>query len=127
MKHHTSKRLLAFLLSLMLLPFGAFMSLSGLLPGMTSLSAEAAGEQPGYPNLDYTFNSVNETPVSSKGAPGQITLIVFGHIRCGNTSWTLKSIAGSNWINDPNIRVIFAECNSADANTTKNFANTYCG
>jgi uncharacterized protein YkwD len=127
MKHHTSKRLLAFLLSLMLLPFGAFMSLSGLLPGMTSLSADAAGEQPGYPNLDYTFNSVNETPVSSKGAPGQITLIVFGHIRCGNTSWTLKSIAGSSWINDPNIRVIFAECNSADANTTKNFANTYCG
>ncbi len=124
MKNDIKRRLLSLLLVLTLLPFGALADLGALLPGMSVLQAAAAG-QPGYENPEHTFTSVEGTSVSSKGNPGQTTVIVFGHVRCGNTSRTLRNISASSWIDNSDIRVIFAECNFADASTTRNFANTY--
>ena len=124
MKNDIKRRLLSLLLVLILLPFGVLADLGGLLPGMSALQAAAAG-QPGYENPEHTFTSVEGASVSSKGNPGQTTVIVFGHVRCGNTSRTLRNISASSWIDNSDIRVIFAECNFADASTTRSFANTY--
>ena len=81
MKNDIKRRLLSLLLVLTLLPFGALADLGALLPGMSVLQAAAAG-QPGYENPEHTFTSVEGTSVSSKGNPGQTTVIEIGRASC---------------------------------------------
>lgn len=83
------------------------------------------GVLPGFPNLDYTFTTVDEGSVSTTSEEGQVTVIVFGKTDCGNSQATVRNIATSSWVGSEDIRVIFAECQQADAQATAAFAKTY--
>lgn len=76
-------------------------------------------------NFEYTFTSIEGETISTLANPGQITVLIFGHINCSNSKNTVRNIANSKWVNNPDIRVIFAECNRASLEQTKAFAQTY--
>ncbi len=87
----------------------------------------------GYENKEYIFTSIDGKNVSTKATPNQTTVLLFGRTTCGNTKATLKNIAGSDWIGNSDIRVIFAEYNFASQADTSAFAQqfgcdkiTYC-
>lgn len=87
----------------------------------------------GYENKEYIFTSIDGKNISTKATPNQTTVLIFGRTTCGNTKATLQSIAGSDWIGNSDIRVIFAEYNFASQADTSAFAQqfgcdkiTYC-
>lgn len=76
-------------------------------------------------NYEYTFTSIKGDTISTKTDQEQTTILIFGHTNCSNSRNTVKNIAKSNWVNNPNIRVIFAECNCGSLEVTKAFAQAY--
>lgn len=87
----------------------------------------------GFENKEYIFTSIDGKNVSTKATPNQTTVLIFGRTTCGNTKATLQSIAGSDWIGNSDIRVIFAEYDFASQADTSAFAQqfgcdkiTYC-
>ncbi len=74
---------------------------------MTGTKVQAAE----YNNPAYTFMSTKDASISTTANPGQTTVLIFGHTRCGYTRETLNSIASCNWVHRSDIRVIFAETN----------------
>ena len=91
-----------------------------------TLEAEAAAkEQTGFPDPGYTFNSIDGTKVSTKATEGKTTLIIFGETTCSRTRGTIRNIAGSTWVGDKDIRVVFAESTCMPQEETLEFANDY--
>ena len=91
-----------------------------------TLEAEAAvKEQTGFPDPGYTFNSIDGTKVSTKLTEGKTTLIIFGRVGCSRTRGTIRNIAGSTWIDNSDIRVIFVESRFATLEETQEFADVY--
>lgn len=76
-------------------------------------------------NFNYTFTSTERETISTITDSGQTTVLIFGHINCSNSKNTVRNIANCQWVNNPDIRVIFAECNRASLEQTKAFAQTY--
>lgn len=91
-----------------------------------TLEAEAAAkEQTGFPDPGYTFNSIDGTKVSTKLTEGKTTLIIFGSTTCSRTRGTIRNIAGSTWVGDNDIRVIFTESTCMTQEETREYANDY--
>lgn len=76
-------------------------------------------------NFEYTFTSTKGETISTLANSRQTTVLIFGHINCSNSQNTVRNIANSQWVSNPDIRVIFAECNRASLEQTKAFAKTY--
>lgn len=88
------------------------------------VSATSTGAA-GFENPTYTFHSIDGTDVSTKTEPGQTTVLVFGKTTCTKTTSTLSNIASSDWISDPAIRVVFAECNYAPQDETISYSQKF--
>lgn len=74
---------------------------------------------------EYTFTSIDDEKILTKGNGKQVTVLIFGSTKCGNTQATVRGIAGSDWVKSPGIRVLFAEINSASQQEVKNFKSAY--
>lgn len=77
------------------------------------------------PNLNYTFTSIKETPVSTAAGSSKATILIFGSTVCPNTYNTMQSISGSSWVKDSGIRTVFAETNQASKADVETFARNY--
>ena len=111
------KKLLCGLLLLFLaLPF------LGRILGSEALAADG---DTGVVNPQYTFKSVDGVSVSTKTEQGEVTLLLFGRTTCTKTQKTVNEIAKSTWVGSSNLRVIFAECDMADAEETRTFGRNY--
>ena len=76
--------------------------------------------------LNLTFPTVDGGTASLCGdASKDVTVLVFGQIVCSNTYRVLQEIAGSGWIHDPKVHVIFAEISKEDQTATKEFLENY--
>lgn len=84
----------------------------------------AVPEQTGFPDPGYSFTSIDQTRVPSK-AEGKTTLIIFGSTTCSRTRGTIQSIAGSSWVGNEDIRVIFAESTCCTQEETQEYAAAY--
>lgn len=82
------------------------------------ISAKAAVEAP-----EYTLTAIDGTAVSTNGSGYKATVLVFGRPACGNTSSTLAKAAGSEWLKNPEIRVIFGDVDGASRDTIQAFAD----
>lgn len=77
------------------------------------------------PNLNYTFTSIKETPVSTAAGSSKATILIFGKTTCGYTIETMQGISGSSWVKDSSIRIIFAEASTKSKAEVEAFSNRY--
>lgn len=84
-----------------------------------------SGSDSGLENFAYGLNSIDNTIVSTKADPNKITVLLFGNVNCNFTKATLKEICDSSWINDKDIRVIFADVMGNSLSDTKTFAGNF--
>lgn len=80
-------------------------------------------EQLGYDNPQYTFRTIERGNIKTASEGGKTTVLIFGNVNCGYTQATVREIAGSPWVANKNIRVIFAECTGKTRQETAAFAN----
>lgn len=73
--------------------------------GTTVQAAEGGTE-----NKHYTFKSTSDADVSTKANPGEVTVLIFGNVGCSQTRGTLGSVSACDWVQRPDIRVIYAAC-----------------
>lgn len=102
-----------------------FLQVLSLLGGKQEVAVLAASDGEGVANLDYIFESVDGSSISTGTDSGQATVIIFGKTNCGNSQGTVRSVAASKWVSRSDIRVIFAECNQASSGEAKSFAADY--
>ena len=91
---------------------------TGMMKGTKAQAAE-------YNNPAYTFTSTKDISVSTTANPGQTTVLVFGHTRCGYTRSTLNSISSCNWVHRSDIRVIFADVNGHSKEEVASYEEGY--
>ncbi len=125
------KRVIPILLSLSLL-FGSMKSTEtvwaeNILPDIkTAVMEEVSSDMEKAASRNDTFPTIDGGTVSLKAdASKDVTMLIFGRTTCGNSSSVLQNIAESGWIHNSKVRVIFAEIDKADEQSTKTFAKTY--
>lgn len=91
---------------------------------ISTIKVQAADGQTGFVNPEYSFTSIDDTTVSTT-SEGQVTVIVFGSLTCGNTQATTRNISGSSWVSGSDIRVIFADGSQGSKDEVSAFAKTY--
>lgn len=82
-------------------------------------------EMPVVDAPEYTLTALDDTPVSTNGSGYKATILIFGSTTCGNTKYTLSSVAESDWVKSPDIRVIFAEIQQASKEDVQNMVKLY--
>ncbi len=125
------KRVIPILLSLSLL-FGSMKSTETVWAenALTDIKAAMAevvsSDMEKAASRNDTFPTIDGGTVSLKAdASKDVTMLIFGRTTCGNSSSVLQNIAESGWIYNSKVRVIFAEIDKADEQSTKTFAKTY--
>ena len=125
------KRVIPILLSLSLL-FGSMKSTETVWAenALTDIKAAMAevvsSDMEKAASRNDTFPTIDGGTVSLKAdASKDVTMLIFGRTTCGNSSSVLQNIAESGWIHNSKVRVIFAEIDKADEQSTKTFAKTY--
>lgn len=106
----------------------AALCLASMVPWMESNAADSQKEMEVKSlaaNLNYTFTSIDEKPVSTAAGSSSATVLIFGKTTCGNTIGTMRSISGSTWVKDSGIRTVFAEVNQASKADVAAFAQSY--
>ncbi len=111
----------SFLKCLSMLMFVLILPLMGLI---STIKVQAVESQSGFANPEYSFTTIDDSAVSTI-SKGQVTVIVFGSLTCGNTQATTKSISGSSWVSSSDIRVIFADWTNKPKAEVSAFAKTY--
>ncbi|MCI8363265.1 MAG: hypothetical protein HFJ41_09285, partial [Clostridia bacterium] len=101
-------------------------------PGNPSSGPESPSPtpQPGLgENPDYIFRSIRDENISTtySGTPKKNTVLIFGKTNCGKTKATVQEIAGSSWVGNDKIRVLFAEATGKTQAETAAFAERYSG
>lgn len=84
-----------------------------------------SAESPVIEAPEYTFTSLDDTPVSTNGSGHKATILIFGSTICGNTKYTLSDVAKSDWVKSPDIRVVFAEIQKASKEDVQNLVERY--
>ncbi len=111
----------SFLKCLSMLMFVLILPLMGLI---STIKVQAVEGQSGFANPEYSFTTIDDSTISTT-SKGQVTVIVFGSLTCGNTQATTKSISGSSWVSSSDIRVIFADWTNKPKAEVSAFAKTY--
>lgn len=80
----------------------------------------------GIENLDHIFTSIKDQNVRTRASESdQATILIFSNTSCGRTKTTLQSIAKSQWIHDPTVRVVFAEYDLAPKDAVSDYAQQF--
>ena len=87
-----------------------------------SLNAVSVNAAP----YSYTFPAISGADVPYMPvSPSKLNIIIFGRPTCGNTKGTLDQINKSNYINDKNIKFIYADIDGNDKATITTFSKNY--